>query len=87
MNWNQIAGNWKMVKGKVKEKWGKLTDHDLTTLDGKREQLVGLLQQKYGYGQEQAQREIDAFANDLSLSNVKDEVNRAVDSVTGKLKG
>lgn len=65
MNWDQITGNWKQFKGKVKEKWGKLTDDDLTTIDGKRDQLAGVLQQKYGYAKAQAEQELDAFARDL----------------------
>ena len=43
MNWDQIAGNWKQLTGKVKENWGKLTDDDLTTIAGKRDQLAGVL--------------------------------------------
>ncbi len=65
MNWDQITGNWNQFKGKVKEKWGKLTDDDLTTIGGKRDQLVGVLQQKYGYAKSQAEQELDAFASDL----------------------
>lgn len=65
MNWDQITGNWLQFKGKVKEKWGKLTDDDLTTIGGKRDQLVGVLQQKYGYAKAQAEQELDAFAHDL----------------------
>ena len=65
MNWDQIAGNWKQFKGKVKEKWGKLTDDDLTTIAGKRDQLAGLLQQKYGYAKEQAEQELTEFSNAL----------------------
>jgi uncharacterized protein YjbJ (UPF0337 family) len=65
MNWDQITGNWKQFKGKVKEKWGKLTDDDLTTINGRREQLAGVLQQKYGYAKEQAEKELDEFARDL----------------------
>jgi uncharacterized protein YjbJ (UPF0337 family) len=61
MNWDQIAGNWKQSMGQVKEKWGKLTDDDLTTIAGKRDQLVGLLQQKYGYGKEQVEKELHQF--------------------------
>jgi uncharacterized protein YjbJ (UPF0337 family) len=61
MNWDRIAGNWKEFKGKVKEKWGKLTDDDLTTVAGKRDQLAGKLQQRYGYGKEEAERELDEF--------------------------
>ena len=61
MNWDQIAGDWKQFTGKVKAKWGKLTDNDLTTIAGKRDELAGLLQVKYGYAKEQADREINKF--------------------------
>ena len=44
MNWDQLQGSWKEYKGKVREKWGKLTDDDLDTINGKREQLVGRIQ-------------------------------------------
>ena len=44
MNWDQIKGNWMQVKGKVKEKWGQLTDDDLTSIAGRRDQLAGILQ-------------------------------------------
>jgi len=66
MNWDQITGNWKQFKGKVKEKWGKLTDDDLTTINGRREQLAGVLQQKYGYAKDQAEKELDEFARELN---------------------
>ena len=65
MNWDNISGNWKQFKGKVKEKWGKLTDDDLTTVAGKRDQLAGILQQKYGYAKDQAERELDEFTRTL----------------------
>lgn len=61
MNWDQIAGNWKQLTGSMKENWGKLTDDDLTTVEGKRDQLTGLLQKKYGYAKEQAEREVEDF--------------------------
>ena len=64
MNWDQITGNWKQFKGKVKEKWGKLTDDDMIALDGKRDQLVGVLQKRYGYEKAQAEKELDQFAQD-----------------------
>jgi uncharacterized protein YjbJ (UPF0337 family) len=67
MNWDQITGNWKQFKGKVKEKWGKLTDDDLTAIAGKRDQLAGALQKRYGFEKEQAQRELDEFARELKL--------------------
>jgi uncharacterized protein YjbJ (UPF0337 family) len=44
MDWNRIEGNWKQAQGKIKEKWGKLTDDDLTTVNGRREQLEGIIQ-------------------------------------------
>ncbi len=65
MNWDQIAGNWKQFQGKVKEKWGKLTDNDITTIAGKRDQLAGLLQQKYGYEKQQVEKELDEFSRAL----------------------
>lgn len=67
MNWDQIEGNWKQMTGKVKEKWGKLTDDDLTTIAGKREQFAGLLQERYGYAKNEAEKELDAFAEELKL--------------------
>ena len=48
MDWNRVEGNWKQMKGKVKEKWGQLTDDDLDAIDGRREQLEGKIQQRYG---------------------------------------
>ena len=57
MNWDTIKGNWKQIEGKVKQKWGKLTDDDLTVIAGKRDQMLGILQTKYGYGKDQAEKE------------------------------
>lgn len=62
MNWAQIEGNWNEFKGKVQEKWGKLTDDDLDRIEGKRLTLVGQLQQRYGYSKEQAQKAVDEFS-------------------------
>lgn len=61
MNKDQADGNWKQLKGKVKEKWGKLTDDDLTVIEGKREQLVGKIQERYGYQKEAAEKEVKAL--------------------------
>jgi uncharacterized protein YjbJ (UPF0337 family) len=58
MNWDQISGNWKQFKGHVKEKWGKLTDDDLDVIEGKKDQLIGRLQERYGYTKEQAEKEL-----------------------------
>ena len=59
MNWDQVAGNWKQFQGQVKEKWGKLTDDDLTVIGGKRDQLLGKIQERYGITKEEAQKEFD----------------------------
>jgi uncharacterized protein YjbJ (UPF0337 family) len=65
MNWDRIEGNWKQFSGKVKEKWGQLTDDDLTKVNGNREQLEGVLQQRYGYAKDKAKSEIDSWSNGL----------------------
>jgi len=59
MDWNRVEGNWKQVKGNVKEKWGKLTDDDLTAINGKRDQLEGKIQERYGIAKDQARKDID----------------------------
>jgi uncharacterized protein YjbJ (UPF0337 family) len=65
MNWDQIEGNWKQFTGKVQQKWGQLTDDDLTAIAGKRTRLAGKLQERYGYAKDQAHRELDEFAKAL----------------------
>jgi uncharacterized protein YjbJ (UPF0337 family) len=64
MTWYQIAGDWTTFEIMVKEKWGKLTDEDMTTFSGNSNQLSGLLQQRYGYARDQAEREIHEFSNE-----------------------
>jgi uncharacterized protein YjbJ (UPF0337 family) len=56
MDWKRVEGNWKQIKGTVKEQWGKLTDDDLDVIGGKREQLEGKIQQRYGYAKDQGAR-------------------------------
>ena len=58
MDRNEFEGHWHLLKGKVQEKWGKFTDGDVAKINGKYEQFVGLLQKKYGYTKEQAEREL-----------------------------
>ena len=67
MNENQLKGNWKQLKGRVKEQWGKLTDDDLTRMNGQRDQLVGKLQEKYGIAKEEAQKQVKEFEAGKSL--------------------
>ena len=63
MNSDQVEGKFKQLKGSLKQRWGKLTDDDLTTLSGKRDELVGKLQERYGYTKEQALKEADDWAS------------------------
>lgn len=59
MNWDQIEGNWKVFKGKIKEKWGEFTNDELDQIGGRKDQLIGKLQQKYGYTREQAEQQVE----------------------------
>ena len=61
MDWNRIEGNWKQMRGKVQEQWGKLTNDDLDLINGRRDQLEGKIQERYGYAKDQARSEIDAW--------------------------
>ncbi len=61
INANVLEGKWTELRGKIKERWGKITDSDLDRINGKREQLAGLLQQKYGYAKDKSEAEIDQF--------------------------
>ena len=66
MNEDQIKGNWKQFKGKIKEQWGKLTDDDILVVGGRRDQLIGRVQERYGMAKEAATKEVDAFLKHLS---------------------
>jgi uncharacterized protein YjbJ (UPF0337 family) len=61
MNEDQIRGNWLQIKGKVKEKWGKLTDDDIDVIQGRREQLVGKIQERYGIAKQEAEKQFKEF--------------------------
>jgi uncharacterized protein YjbJ (UPF0337 family) len=61
MNQDILEGKWTQLKGRVKEQWGKLTDDDLDRIAGKSEQLVGMIQERYGIAREEAQRQVDAL--------------------------
>jgi uncharacterized protein YjbJ (UPF0337 family) len=66
MNSDQFEGKWKQVKGQVREKWGKLTDDDIQIVGGRREQLIGRVQERYGVAKEEATRQVDAFVKNLN---------------------
>jgi uncharacterized protein YjbJ (UPF0337 family) len=61
MNWDTIRGQWKQFRGNVKEQWGKLTDDDLDRIEGKRDQLVGAIQERYGIARDEAERQLAQF--------------------------
>ena len=61
MNADQMKGNWKQLVGKAKEKWGKLTDNDWQVVEGKRDQLVGRIQERYGIARGEAERQVADF--------------------------
>ena len=61
MNWDAIKGNWKQMTGTVKEQWGKLTDDDLTVIEGKRDQLIGRIQERYGIAKDEAETQVRAW--------------------------
>lgn len=65
MDWDRIEGNWHQFKGKVREKWGDLTDDDVDKVAGRREQLEGKLQERYGYAQDRARTEVDSWLNGM----------------------
>jgi uncharacterized protein YjbJ (UPF0337 family) len=66
MNWDRVEGNWKEFKGKVQLQWGKLTSDDLDVIEGKRTELAGRLQQRYGVAKDEAERDIDTWLNGVN---------------------
>jgi uncharacterized protein YjbJ (UPF0337 family) len=65
MNWDQVEGKWKQYKGQVKEKWGKFTDDDIDVINGRRQQLIGKIQEHYGLAKEAAEKQADEFVRGL----------------------
>jgi uncharacterized protein YjbJ (UPF0337 family) len=65
MNRDIIQGNWNQLKGQVQQHWGKLTGDELDRVEGRRKELVGLVQERYGYALEQAEQEVDSFLKTL----------------------
>ena len=61
MNWDRVEGNWKQLKGKAREKWGKLTDSDFEQIAGKKDQLIGRIQERYGITRDEAQKQADEW--------------------------
>ena len=61
MNRDTIEGEWTLIKGKVREQWGKVTDDDLAIVAGKRDQLIGVLQKRYGIARAELERQVEEF--------------------------
>ena len=61
MNWNQVEGQWKQFKGTVKQKWGRLTDDDLDFISGKKDELIGKIQERYGISKDEAMRQVESW--------------------------
>jgi uncharacterized protein YjbJ (UPF0337 family) len=79
MNWDRIEGNWKQVKGKAREQWGKLTDSDWDQIAGKKDQLVGRIQERYGISKDEAQKQADDWArmqSDMANDQMKEDQRR-----------
>ena len=65
MNWDRVEEDWKQFKGRVKEKWGNLTDDDLERAAGNRDQLEGIIQQRYGIAKDQAKKDLNAWLDSM----------------------
>jgi uncharacterized protein YjbJ (UPF0337 family) len=72
MNWDRVEGNWKQLKGKVKEKWGKLTDDDINVIAGNRDQLSGKIQESYGITKDEAERQLDDWSRTMEDHHSRD---------------
>lgn len=59
MNWDIVEGNWKQIRGRVRQQWGKLTDDDLDVIAGKRDELVGRVQERYGVARDEADKQVN----------------------------
>src|SRR5215207_5944031 len=92
VNWTSIQGNWNKYKGQIKEKWGKLTDDDLMRIGGNRDQLIGVLQQRYGMAKDRLEEQVDEFAGGDIYDDVDpnasftDRVKHKATAFVGKTK-
>jgi uncharacterized protein YjbJ (UPF0337 family) len=69
MNTDVMEGKWKQMRGQMKEWWGKLTDDDFDTIAGKKDQLIGKLQERYGWGKEDAEKEVSRRFGDVGTAS------------------
>jgi uncharacterized protein YjbJ (UPF0337 family) len=76
MNWDQVEGKWKQMKGSAKQQWGKLTDDDLTAINGNRDKLVGKMQERYGIARDEAQKRADDWLKTMRSEDETEERTR-----------
>jgi uncharacterized protein YjbJ (UPF0337 family) len=79
MNTDQMSGKWKQMKGAARQHWGKLTDDDLEVIAGKREALVGKLQERYGMAKEEAQKKADEWLKSYQATEQETPVGHSHD--------
>jgi len=66
MNWDRVEGNWKQFKGQAQQKWGNLTNDDLDVVEGKRQELAGRIQERYGIAKDEAEKQIDDWLKNVN---------------------
>ena len=65
MNWDRIEGNWKQFRGRAQQQWGKLTNDDLDVVEGRRQELVGKIQERYGLAKDAAEQQVDTWIQNM----------------------
>ena len=75
MNWDIVEGNWKQLKGKAREQWGKLTDSDFEQIAGKKDQLIGRIQERYGISKDEAQKQADEWVKVQRCRQPRDDAH------------
>jgi uncharacterized protein YjbJ (UPF0337 family) len=84
MNWEQVEGKWKQLRGQAKEKWGQITDDDFDIIRGQHQQLVGKIQERYGVAKEVAIQQADEFLASLNASDDEDTAELARPQKAGR---
>jgi uncharacterized protein YjbJ (UPF0337 family) len=74
MNRDILEGQWKQLKGKVKQQWGRLTDDELDQMSGRYDELAGLIQERYGYSRDEAANELDMFLRNLDTRDIHRDI-------------
>ena len=73
MNWDRFEGNWKQLKGSVRARWGQLTDNDMEQIAGRKDQLIGRIQERYGLAREAAQQQADEWIRTVNMEKQHEE--------------